>query len=128
MKLSFMKTLRSRWLLITPFLIIVILSLTPLIWFLGRGDTIINGVDTNFPLDPAIWFSRRFFVWNSVTNAGGDFSSSTAGLFFHLVQVIPYTLGLSLQQVQIISLIFWFAIINFSVNKIILKKEFFLCL
>ena len=96
------------------FIPIIVLGLIPIIWFLGRGDVLINGVDTNFPLNPLIWFARRFYVWNNITNAGADFSSSTAGLFFHLIQVVPYLIGLKLQFVEIISLVFWFLLIVFS--------------
>ncbi len=113
----------TRYLLL---IILLFLSLTPLIWFIGRGDVLINGVDTNFPLDPWVWLKRRFFVWNGVANAGADFSSSTAGLFFHLIQVIPFKLGFGLQQVQIISLVFWFVLIIFSAYlfaRIILPRK-----
>lgn len=95
-------------------LILVAFSIVPIIWFFGKGNVIINGLDTNFPLDPIVWFQRRFFVWDSVLNAGRDFSSSTSGLFFHLIQVIPFSLGLNLQLVEILSLIFWFGLIVFS--------------
>lgn len=94
--------------------IILGFCLTPLIWFWGKGDVLINGLDTNFPLDPLVWFKRRFFVWNDAINAGADFSSGTAGLFFHFIQVIPYLLGFSLRGVEIISLIFWFSAVVFS--------------
>lgn len=99
------------------------MCLIPLIWFYGRSGVLINGIDTNFPLDPSQWFVRRFFVWNSVFNAGSDFSSSISGIFFHLVQVIPYKLGANLQLVEISSLIFWFATIILSAyiySKVIL--------
>jgi len=117
-------------------LALIILSLTPVFWFWGRGDILINGVDTNFPLDPEIWFKRRFFVWNNTTNAGLDFSSSAAGLFFHFIQLVPYIFGLSLKNVQIISLVFWFALIIFSAfffaREIFKKSSFtqllFVCL
>lgn len=95
---------------------VLILGLTPLIWFIGKGDILLNGVDTNFPLDPWLWFQRRLFIWNNVSNAGLDFSSSTAGLFFHLIQVIPYKFGFTLQLVEVISLVFWFTLICFSAN------------
>ena len=111
---------------ILPYVIPIILSLVPLIWFVGKGDVLINGVDTNFPLDPLIWFQRRFFVWNNVVNAGIDFSSSTAGLFFHFIQVVPYQLGLNLQTVQIMSLIFWFSLIilsSFTLARVIFPKS-----
>lgn len=75
---------------------------------------VINGVDTNFPLDPLTWFLRRLYVWSSNANAGADFSSSTAGLFFHSVQVIPSLLHFNLQIVQLFSLIFWFSLIIFG--------------
>ena len=96
---------------IFPFLAVLVLGLTPLMWFIGKEGVLINGVDTNFPLDPWVWFQRRFFVWNSVTNAGANFSSSTAGLFFHFIQVAPYSLGFNLQHTQIFSFVFWFMLI-----------------
>lgn len=93
------------------YIILALFSLTPVVWFWGRKDTLITGVDTNFPLDPLVWFMRRFYVWNDVANAGSDFSASVAGMFFHLIQTIPYQLGFGLQQVELFSLIFWFLLI-----------------
>ncbi len=104
------KQLFRNWSVFAVFL----LGLTPLLWFYNKGDALLSGVDINFPLAPVLWFQRRFFVWNNITNAGVDFSSSTAGLFFHSVQVILYQLGLSLQGVQVSSLVFWFLLIVFS--------------
>lgn len=104
------KRIKKNW----PVILIVLFSFVPLIWFYGRGPILINGLDTNFPLDPLIWFVRRFFVWNDVSNAGMNFSSSTAGIFFHLIQVIPYVFGANLQLTQIISLIFWFSLLVLS--------------
>ncbi|MEK7092407.1 MAG: hypothetical protein AAB907_02175, partial [Patescibacteria group bacterium] len=103
--------LATRYLNFFP---LIILSLTPLLWFRDRGNVLINGIDTNFPLDPWMWFLRRLYVWTDFPNAGQDFSSSTAGLFFHLIQAVPYKLGFSLGNVQIISLVFWFTLIIFS--------------
>lgn len=122
-----MKLFREWASKLLPTLIIFIFGLTPIIWFLGKGEVLINGVDTNFPLDPPSWFFKRFFVWNSTINTGVDFSSSVAGLFFHLIQVIPYTLGFNLTQVQIISLIFWFLLIVFSayiLARVLFKGNF----
>ena len=92
-------------------LFLICLSLLPVVWFLGKGEAIINGVDTNFPLDPKMFFLRRFYMWNNLGNSGHDFSFAPAGIFFHLIQLIPYLLGLSLQNVEKISLIFWFGVI-----------------
>ncbi|MDO8638505.1 MAG: alpha-(1-_3)-arabinofuranosyltransferase family protein [Candidatus Daviesbacteria bacterium] len=97
-----------------PIIVVSILGLTPVLWFIGKGNALINGLDTNFPLDPLIWFQRRLFIWNSTSNAGSDFSSGVAGLFFHLVQVIPYFITHNLQLTEVISFIFWFSIIVFS--------------
>ncbi|MFA6073865.1 MAG: hypothetical protein WC758_07160 [Candidatus Woesearchaeota archaeon] len=102
--------IKKNWLLI----ILVLFSLVPILWFVGKGNVLINGLDTNFPLDPLIWFRRRFFVWYDISNAGSDFSSSISGLFFHLIQVIPHALGFSLQKVEIISLVFWYLLMVFS--------------
>ncbi len=103
------------------------LGLIPLIWFWNKGNLLINGVDTNFPLNPLIWFTRRFYVWNGTLNAGSDFSSSTSGLFFHLIQTIPYLAGLKLQLVELISMLFWFLMTVFSsffLSRVILSKRF----
>ena len=108
------------------YLFLIILSLTPLVWFKDRGNALLNGVDTNFPLNPLIWLERRFFVWNDA-NAGSDFSSSTSGIFFHSLQALPYKLGFSLQQVQLISFIFWFLLIVFSayvLARVIFKNRY----
>lgn len=102
--------IKSNWLLI----ILVLYCLVPIVWYIGKGDVLINGLDTNFPLDPVVWFMRRLFVWNDVSSAGINFASSTAGIFFHLVQVIPFLLGVNLQFTQIISLMFWFSSLVFS--------------
>ncbi|GEM_PF-3506975 len=102
---------------------LILLSLTPIIWFWGRKGIIINGVDTNFPLNPLLWFVRRFSVWSDTLNGGMDFSSSTSGMFFHLIQAIPFKLGFSLTNVELISLIFWFALI--VVGSYLLARYFF---
>jgi len=110
-----------------PIVIVFLLGLVPIIWFWGKGDVLINGVDTNFPLNPLIWFTRRFYVWNNIVNAGTDFSSSTAGLFFHFIQTVPFVLGFRLQLVELISLIFWFMLIVFSgffLSKVIFPRRF----
>ncbi|CAN5301182.1 hypothetical protein BH10PAT1_BH10PAT1_2970 [soil metagenome] len=101
----------NKWL---NFGFIILLSLTPILWFIGKHGVLINGVDTNFPLAPALWFARRMFVWQSIVNLGSDFSAGSAGLFFHLIQLIPFKLGLSLQIAEIISLVFWFTLVTLS--------------
>ena len=117
-------------------LILFLFSLLPLVWFVGKGGAIINGVDTNFPLDPAVWLNRRFYMWNNLSNGGTDFSFAPAGIFFHIIQFIPHILGLGLQSVEKVSLVFWFGVIivnsyifsgNF-VNQSKLLRLLFVCL
>lgn len=119
-----MKIISKYWKHIT----IAFLCLTPLVWFWGKSNILINGIDTNFPLNPEIWFWRRLFVWNGISNAGSDFSSSTAGMFFHLVQFVPSILGINLQLIEIISILFWFALIvissYFFIHAILPKRSF----
>ena len=110
-----------------PIIFVVLLGLVPILWFSNKGNVLINGVDTNFPLNPLIWFERRFYVWNSVPNLGTDFSSGIAGLFFHLVQAAPYFLRFSLHNVELLSLIFWFLAIvigAYVFAKSIIPKHF----
>lgn len=109
-------------------LFLLLLSLTPIYWFLKKPGILIDGVDTNFPLDPEIWFQRRFFTWQHVANAGSDFSASSAGTFFHLIQYLPFKLGFSLQIVELFSLLFWFSLIIFStwiLSRIFFPKKTF---
>ncbi len=53
-------------------------------------------------------------MWNNISNGGSDFSFAPAGIFFHLIQFVPFWFGLGLQLTQKISLIFWFSIITIS--------------
>jgi hypothetical protein len=101
---------------LTPLKYIVIFALGfyPLIWFLKFRTSIIDGLDTNFPLDPLIWFTRRLFIWNDVLNGGLHFSSSVAGLFFHLLQVVPFLAGFPIQIVEILNILFWSLSIIFA--------------
>ncbi len=108
------------------YILLLCFCLTPLVWFKGHPLAIIDGVDTNFPLNPLVWFLRRFYDWNDIGNAGSDFSSSVAGLFFHFIQLVPYLLGFSLHWVELISLIFWFSAIvlgSYFFARVILPKN-----
>lgn len=116
-------------------IILLFFSLTPIIWFIGKWGDLINGVDTNFPLDPWIWLTRRFYAWSSVSNGGLPMSSNVSGILFHTVQSIPYLLGANLQLVELISLIFWFSVLVVSAYlfaRLIVKERIsqvvFVCL
>lgn len=92
---------------LAPILFVLVVSLTPLIWFLSNHGSIIDGLDTNFPINPIIWFTRRMFIWNSILNGGSNFGSSVSGLFFHLLQAIPFSLGFSIRNTELFTLLFW---------------------
>lgn len=118
--------LQTRFRGLLKVIVLVVLGLVPLVWFLNRPGILIDGIDTNFPLDPTVWFTRRFFVWNDVTNGGNDFSSSLAGIFFHAIQAIPYSLKIPIQGVEIFSLIFWFSAIvgsAYFLARVLLPKK-----
>lgn len=105
-----MKILQKK--LIYVFLIAV--ALTPLLWFFHHRGELINGLDTNFPLNPTVWFGRRLLIWNDSLNGGTHMNSSVAGLFFHLLQYIPYKIGFSLGVTQKLTFIFWFGMTAFA--------------
>ncbi len=87
----------------------------------------VNGVDTNFPLDPLVWFKERFFVWNPAQNSGVDASASVTGLFFHGLQALLYLLGFSLINTEKLTFVFWFLMLGFSIYYLIsvLQKVYF---
>lgn len=101
-----LKTVKKYW----HIAFLILLSLTPVVWFIGKGDALINGVDTNFPLNPTLWLYRRFYMWNNLGNGGADFSFAPAGIFFHLIQFLPGLVELSLQTIEKLSLVFWFGL------------------
>lgn len=109
-----------------PLIVVLAFCLTPIIWFINHPGVLINGSDTNFPLDPIVWFKRRLYIWNDVSNAGIVFASSLAGLLFHLLQVIAFSTGVGLQGTEIITLVFWFsgvAISSYCLSRLLWPKN-----
>lgn len=94
--------------------VVVLFSLTPLLWFWGRTDILIDGNDTNFPLDPVAWFRRRLYIWNDGLNGGQDAATTPAGLFFHSLQIFFFKFTNSLQITELLTFIFWFTVIPLS--------------
>lgn len=94
--------------------IVITFGLTPIFWY--KGQSLINGVDTNFPLDPLSWWQRRFFVWDDTLYGGSDWSSNLAGIFFHGLQVFFYEVTkFSLQNTEKATTVFWFTAICLSI-------------
>jgi len=92
----------------------IFLAAIPFIW-LRKPSFMINGVDTNFPLNPLVWFSERFYVWNPLINGGSDTSSSVSAIFFHGLQAFFYRHGFSLINTEKLTLIFWLLLLGFSI-------------
>ena len=97
-----------------PIIAAIIFGLTPIIWFWGRTGMLINGNDTNFPLNPVAWFLKRFYIWNDGLTGGVEASTAPAGLFFHALQVFFFWLTSSLQATELLTFIFWFTAIPLS--------------
>lgn len=95
-------------------LVALLFGLTPILWFWGRTDILINGNDTNFPLNPITWFTRRLYIWNGGLNGGQDAATTPGGLFFHGLQALFFQPTNSLQLTQLITFIFWFTAIPLS--------------
>ncbi len=104
--------LKDKRYLYWDILILIIIGLTPLLWF--KSGFMINGGDTNFPLDPLSWFSNRFYLWNSQYNAGLEYYYAPGGIFFHALQTIIYSIGFSLIATEKIFVVLWFMAIAFS--------------
>ncbi|MFZ5799976.1 MAG: alpha-(1-_3)-arabinofuranosyltransferase domain-containing protein [Candidatus Omnitrophota bacterium] len=89
-------------------------GLTPLLWF--RPGYMINGSDTEYPLNPIKWFWEGFFVWNNNINGGGDYYAyAPAGIFFHSLQALLQFLGFSLIANEKIFFVFWFFLSGLSI-------------
>lgn len=101
---------RPRFL--TPFALAVALAVTPAVWF--SNGKLVDGADTDFPLDPVSWFHSRLYAWDSLSGTGTDSSSTFPSLFFHGLQAVPAALGLPLFVVQMLTFCFWFVCIGLT--------------
>lgn len=98
--------------LLIDLIIILIISLTPLLWF--KTGCIINGPDTTYPLNPGGFFQARLFSWNAGLDTGAESAINLTTLFFHGLQAFVFWLGFSLSTTQMLTWIFWFLAICLS--------------
>ncbi|MBA3332090.1 MAG: DUF3367 domain-containing protein [Actinobacteria bacterium] len=103
-------TLRRRVLVLAG--LIGVLGAVPWIWV--DDGHLVNGGDTNFPLDPTAFFGERFFAWISDWNTGVDSSALFANIPYHGVQAVFHGLGLSLANVERLSFAFWLIAVGLS--------------
>lgn len=99
--------------IIVTFFFLTVFSFIPVLWFKKPGF-MINGVDTNFPLNPYSWLVQRLFVWNGNLNAGVDHSASISGIPFHSLQSIIFFFGFNVVSTEMVTLVIWFALGIFS--------------
>ncbi len=89
-------------------LVILILGLTPLLWF--HGNQIISGHDSGLPLSPVVHFVDRLNIWTQRIGFGFDQSIFIPGFFIHGIEALVTSLGASLQLEQKITFIIWFVL------------------
>lgn len=87
-------------------LFILIVSLTPLLWF--KPNTYISGVDVNFSLFPKQRLIDRSYVWHSDVAGGSDRSNDVASLPYILPQAILSSMGFNTINVEKITYVMWF--------------------
>lgn len=100
------------------YLYIIILGLTPLIWFQGE---LITGTDVDFPLFPAERFYERLYTWFPKIQLGIDRSNNVGSLPFVALSAIFSSFGLSIITVEKLSFVFWHTLTGFSMLFLVEK-------
>lgn len=105
------KNLRKN--LVFEVILIIILGLTPLLWY--KEGYWIYGVDIDFPPNPITIFLRRKFAWNDVFLGGTDRSMEiSTGLVYMGSQAILNYFGFGIAVGQILIFVFWFSLVGLS--------------
>jgi len=87
-------------------IIILILGLTPLLWF--HGKEVVLGHDSGLPINTVAHFLDRFYAWTQRYGFGNDQTYAIPGMMIHGLEAFVTSLGASLQTEQKITFIFWF--------------------
>lgn len=105
-----MKKLFSKpW--IVDLLVILLLSLTPLLWF--RQGQVMVGHDNVAPLVPQVFLSGRLSTW--INHFFGQSQALILGTIpIHFLDALPSFLGFSLETSQKIVYVLWFFLIGLS--------------
>lgn len=93
-------------------LILIILSLTPLLWY--KPGTLVFGHDTGYPLDTFSYFNNRFSTWIERQGFGTDLSYGIGGIMTHILPTLIQAIGTSLYTAQKLSFVLWFFLMEFS--------------
>lgn len=87
-------------------IIILLLGLTPLLWF--KSDQVILGHDAGLTLSPISHFVDRLYAWTERFGFGNDQTYAIPGFFIHGLEALIASFGFNLQSVQKLVFIFWF--------------------
>jgi len=93
---------------IIELLIIIVLGLTPLLWF--RGNEIIMGHDAGLTLSPVPHFLDRLYAWTDRFGFGNDQTYAIPGFFIHGLEALVALFTNDIQLVQKVTFIFWFVL------------------
>lgn len=110
--MKLMSFLRQYKKLFLDFFVIILLGLTPLLWF-PKGY-LVTGHDAAYPLDILEFFKDRLFTWRTAELFGRDYSHSMGGLMTHSIEAIFKVIGFSLYDAQKLNFVFWFVVMGLS--------------
>ncbi len=87
-------------------IILLILSLTPLLWF--KSGHIVIGIDSGYAVDYVKYFQQREYTWLASQNFGIDMSAEVGIVPYNSLPAIIKTAGVSEFNVQKILFVGWF--------------------
>lgn len=121
-----MKFITKYKIYIFEILFLILLSLTPLLWF--KQNHIVIGIDSGFPVDYVKYFQQREFTWLGSQNFGIDMSAEVGVMPYSGLSAVINMIGFSHYDVQKVLFVFWFLLITFSIYVFLAylfpKKEY----
>ncbi|MGH7245605.1 MAG: hypothetical protein ACREGI_01580, partial [Candidatus Levyibacteriota bacterium] len=109
--------LKNREYKIYEIFVLIVISLTPLIWF--EPQKMVFGLDSGYPINFIDYFWQRTFTWLSSTNFGVDMTTYMGLTPFHGIQALISFLGVTFYSVEKVTFVFWFFIISLSMYLLI---------